>query len=198
MLEIGYDALGRRVRSAASAAGCEPFAARRQIRHVYSGLKVIQDYAVTSEGPRDLAREFVWGGSFTEPVALIDHTDAGALPADTKEVLHYLTGALGSVVALTDAAGPVVERYAYDPYGKTYIIGAGGTKRYKGLYTSNTFAVGHVVSYGSSGFSNLTPVGGVGSNMNGNTLKGGGHLIIGGGLITDRCAKKFKLLDPIE
>jgi len=57
---------------------------------------------------------------------MIDHTDAGDVPAPGEpgggaEVLHYLHDALGSVVALTDAAGAVVERYTYDPYGPTYI-----------------------------------------------------------------------------
>ena len=57
---------------------------------------------------------------------MIDHTDAGDVPAPGEpgggeEVLHYLHDALGSVVALTDAAGAVVEQYTYDPYGPTYI-----------------------------------------------------------------------------
>ena len=49
---------------------------------------------------------------------MIDHTDAGDVPAPGEpgggeEVLHYLHDALGSVVALTDAAGAVVEQYTY-------------------------------------------------------------------------------------
>src|SRR5690606_14933309 len=38
-----------------------------------------------------------------------------------ESVYHYLHDVLGSVVALTNAAGQVVERYTYDPYGKTVI-----------------------------------------------------------------------------
>ncbi len=45
----------------------------------------------------------------------------GDVAAGTPEVLHYLHDVLGSVVALTNASGVVVERYDYDPYGKTYI-----------------------------------------------------------------------------
>ena len=45
----------------------------------------------------------------------------GDVAAGTPEVLHYLHDVLGSVVALTNASGDVVERYDYDPYGKTYI-----------------------------------------------------------------------------
>ncbi len=58
---------------------------------------------------------------YPEPVAMIDHTSDGDVEAGTPEVLHYLHDVLGSVVALTNAAGEVVERYDYDPYGKTYI-----------------------------------------------------------------------------
>lgn len=45
----------------------------------------------------------------------------------SPEVLHYLHGPLGSTAGLADADGAVVERYAYDPYGKTFIYDAGGT-----------------------------------------------------------------------
>ncbi|OWY63308.1 hypothetical protein B7486_53805, partial [cyanobacterium TDX16] len=36
-------------------------------------------------------------------------------------VFHYLHDALGSVIGLVDAAGELVERYTYDPYGKVFI-----------------------------------------------------------------------------
>jgi hypothetical protein len=79
-----------------------------------------------------LAREFIWGADHTEPLALIGQT--GEAPA----VFHYVQDALGSVVALTDAADPnaqpdpippaVVERYEYAPYGRTYIEDAAGVR----------------------------------------------------------------------
>ncbi len=56
---------------------------------------------------------------------------AGDVAAGSEEVLHYVRDALGSVVGLLDAGEPdatpepvparLVERYDYDPYGKTYI-----------------------------------------------------------------------------
>jgi hypothetical protein len=68
---------------------------------------------------------------------MIDYTDLGDLPGSdpvtgdpVPEVLHYVRDALGSVVGLTSlgdrAANPpvpgtLVERYDYDPYGRTYI-----------------------------------------------------------------------------
>jgi hypothetical protein len=71
---------------------------------------------------------FVWADGFPHPVAMVDYTAAGASGAGTAEVFYYLRDALGSVVALADASGTVVERYWYDPYGTTYIYdGAGAT-----------------------------------------------------------------------
>jgi RHS repeat-associated protein len=80
-----------------------------------------------------LAREFVWGPRFPEPIAMIDHTDFGDVPATGTtggggggtgggpEVLHYLHDVLGSTIALTDATMTAVERYTCDPYGRTVI-----------------------------------------------------------------------------
>lgn len=67
---------------------------------------VAEECAVTNSGgtTATLARESVWGRRFPEPVALVHHTEAGAQPARTPEVLHYPRDVLGSVVALMDAA----------------------------------------------------------------------------------------------
>lgn len=78
-------------------------------RHIYSGIETIEEYILCSS-PEDpnwaLAREFVWGGSFPEPVALIDHTALGDKVAGVEEVLHYVRDELGNVVGLTDAGDP--------------------------------------------------------------------------------------------
>jgi hypothetical protein len=79
-----------------------------------------------------LAREFVWGDSnrFPEPIAMVDYTGGTGVPAGepcstgnppTGCVYHYLHDVLGSVVGLTNSSGALVERYTYDPYGKTLI-----------------------------------------------------------------------------
>ncbi len=105
-------------------------------RHVYAGIETLEEHVccdVSAPGGQcaapsgfALAREFVWGDRFPEPLAMIDHTDAGDIPATGQpgggpEVLHYLHDTLGSVVALADASGQVVERYTYEPYGETII-----------------------------------------------------------------------------
>ena len=40
---------------------------------------------------------------------------------------YYLFDGLGSVVALTDATGKLVNRYAYDPYGNPIASGTSGS-----------------------------------------------------------------------
>ena len=47
--------------------------------------------------------------------------DGGEALPENEAVFHYLHDILGSVVALTDSAGRVVERYTYDPYGEPAI-----------------------------------------------------------------------------
>jgi RHS repeat-associated protein len=107
-------------------------------RHVYAGLEPIEEYVLhdpDGEGGETctwtLAREFIWGARFPEPLVMVDWTAAGDVAAGSEEVLHYIGDALGSVVGLLDAGEPdatpepvpakLVERYDYDPYGKTYI-----------------------------------------------------------------------------
>jgi RHS repeat-associated protein len=126
--EIVYDAIGRRVESieywdaAANAALSTP----RHTRHIFDGLQTIQEHVCDTSSTCSgwqKAREFIWGDSarFPEPIAMIDNTDAGIETQGTPEPFYYLHDALGSVIGLTDEAGTLVERYTYDPYGKTFI-----------------------------------------------------------------------------
>ena len=147
-LELPCAALGRRVETIAYMSAnkgydrlcvADPNASPAGMvvtRHVYAALEPLERCVccdVSAPGGQcadpsgfGLAREFVWGEQFPEPLAMIDHTDAGDMPATGQpgggpEVLHFLHDTLGSVVALTDSTGAVVERYMYDPYGKTII-----------------------------------------------------------------------------
>jgi RHS repeat-associated protein len=115
-----YDALGRRVETVTSST----------TRHVYgSGAETLVEYGV-SGGTETVLREFVWGtGGFPDPVVMFDLTAAGSEPAGTPEPLYYLKDALGSVGALTNASGAVVERYRYSPYGETTIAAPDYTSR---------------------------------------------------------------------
>ncbi len=138
-MTIGHDALGRRVETVEywNAASNSAMSTPRHIRHVFDGLQTIEEHVCDSgvtEGECDspgwsLARAFVWGdsGRFPEPVAMIDYTGLGLEEAGEAEVFHYLHDALGSVIGLTDADGELVERYTYDPYGRTYIENPSGS-----------------------------------------------------------------------
>ncbi len=145
LLEKRYDAVGRRVESIDHQDAHELCGVGQstRTRHLYVGPETIEEYTLCDDGTggidTTLAREFIWGTSFPEPVALIDHTDAGVSPVGTPEVLHYVHDILGSVIALTDAAGAAVENYTYEAYGQTHITDATGTGLTESAY-ANPFA----------------------------------------------------------
>lgn len=127
LAEYAYDALGRRVETVGYVdpqTGTALTNARRT-RHVFNGLETIQDYdcGTGSTCNATLLREFVWGESnrFPEPIAMVDYTGANGVSGTGPWTYHFLRDVLGSIVGLTDATGNLVERYTYDPYGKTFV-----------------------------------------------------------------------------
>ncbi|HPD32399.1 MAG TPA: RHS repeat-associated core domain-containing protein [Phycisphaerae bacterium] len=132
LLEIGYDAVGRRVESKEylDAQTQQMLTTARVTHHVVVGAMVIEEYDITDNGSggttATMLREFVWGAEYPMPVAMVDWTTAGEIGQGQAEALHYLRDVLYSVVAMTNASGNVVERYRYDPYGMTHIYNAGG------------------------------------------------------------------------
>ena len=130
-----YDAVGRRVESKEylDAETEQVLNPPRVTHHIVFGPMTIEEYTITAGPTATLAREFVWGTEFPMPIAMIDRTGS------QQVVLHYLRDVLGSVVALTDAGGNVVERYRYDPYGTTHAFDAGGTLLPSSAY-GNPFA----------------------------------------------------------
>ncbi|TWT45052.1 RHS Repeat protein [Phycisphaerae bacterium RAS1] len=149
LLEIEYDALGRRVSTHDHTGASDPCGwgsigvSPVKLRHVFAGIETLEEYVCCGAAYPDcesedwtLAREFLWGERFPEPLAMIDYTDAGDVPAvgssgGGAETLHFVHDALGSVIGLLDAGDPdatptpippkMVERYEYDPYGRTYV-----------------------------------------------------------------------------
>jgi len=126
-----HDALGCRVRTT------DPSGVTR---HVYgSGAEVLAEYAVggTTE---TILHEFVWGESFPDPLVLVDYTGAGGGTFGAPQRFYLLKDVQGSVGALADSTGQVVERYTHTPYGRTAITAADGTTpRTESLY-GNPFA----------------------------------------------------------
>ena len=121
--EYFYDTLSRRV---ATIEYEDPqigtLGTPRRTQHVYCAIEPLEDflYDVSTCG-WTLAREFIWGTDFPDPIAIVDHTDLGDLSAGEVETLQYMPDMLGNVVSLTDSAGVPVERSLYDPFGKTIV-----------------------------------------------------------------------------
>jgi len=92
-----YDFAGRRVKKQAGGV---------TTKYCYDGDQVIAEY----EGST-LKRKFVYGPGIDEPISMIDVSD------NNKKYYYHFDG-LGSVVALSDENGNVIERYSYDVYGK--------------------------------------------------------------------------------
>ncbi|MEW6251742.1 MAG: hypothetical protein AB1716_13945 [Planctomycetota bacterium] len=95
VLELRYDALGRRVQTIdhrETRTPCGTAVSPLITRHVYGMLDTVAEY-IDCDGPTGstwtLAREFVYGASFTEPVSLIDYTALGDnAEVGEPEVLH--------------------------------------------------------------------------------------------------------------
>jgi len=113
---FAYDALGRRVERS-TAIGSTTV----KTTEVESGYEVISEY----KGAQ-LDREYVWGNGTDELVQVKRDSDAdGTL----DQTLYPLQDTQASITALTDVSGGPVERYAYEAYGKTSILGPDASPR---------------------------------------------------------------------
>ena len=77
----------------------------------------------TRRGSATIQRKYVYSTYIDERCVMIDRTAKGALPAGTEELFYYHRNNLYSTAAMTDAAGLVQERYAYDAYGNILLFG---------------------------------------------------------------------------
>lgn len=93
-----YDFAGRRI--AKTAGGVTT-------TYLYDGDSVIAEYQGTT-----CVRKYIFGPGIDEPIAMI----AGA------NTYYYYFDGLGSVVALSDDSGNIVEKYEYDVFGKPTIL----------------------------------------------------------------------------
>jgi RHS repeat-associated protein len=102
-----YDALGRRI--------SKNLNGWTHTRYVYDGDRLIQERDGTDgSSPGQVVLSYVYGVGSDEVLTrrrLSDSTD-----------LFYHSNALGSVAAVTDGSGAVVERYKYDAYGQVTFL----------------------------------------------------------------------------
>ena len=105
----GYDALGRRV-----------FVGQGAVTnyHVYDGVHVVAD--VTPAGA--LVRSYTYGPGIDNILSITDHTSASPI------TYYYLTDHLGSVHAIADVNGTIVERYEYDAWGNVRVFDGTGAE----------------------------------------------------------------------
>jgi RHS repeat-associated protein len=71
--------------------------------YAYDGDQVIAEYQGDT-----LVRKFIYGSGIDEPICMII----------SEGIYYYHFDGLGSVIALSDEAGDIAERYSYDVYGE--------------------------------------------------------------------------------
>ncbi len=96
-----YDYLGRRVSKTQYAIPDTQY-------YAYGGDQVIAEY----DGNDTLLRKFIYGPGIDEPICMID------VDGETETKYYYHFDGLGSVVALSDVNGVIVEEYSYDVFGE--------------------------------------------------------------------------------
>jgi len=104
-----YDYRGRRVRKVVYGSP------EVTTKYCYDGDQVIAEY----EGST-LKRKFIYGPGIDEPVCMIDVADSNAY--------YYHYDGLGSVSALSDEDGNIIEKYRYDVFGAPRIYDADDVK----------------------------------------------------------------------
>ncbi len=104
MASYAYDYLGRRISRTIYGSP------NVTIRYAYDGDRIIAEY----DGSGTLRRKFVYGPGLDEPICLIDVANGNA-------AYYYHLDGLGSVVALSNVNKVLVERYAYDVFGRPTI-----------------------------------------------------------------------------
>src|SRR5204863_7044580 len=100
-----YDVLGRKV--ARTEAGLTT-------AFVHSGPEVVAEY---DNGDRRV--NYILGSAIDRPVAYFD----------SETISWYSANHLGTIAAVTDGSGHVVERYRYDAYGGRTVLSPTGTVR---------------------------------------------------------------------
>jgi RHS repeat-associated protein len=112
-VEMRYDVLGRRTQKSVTIGG------QTKIENYYhSGHQVIE----VRDGNDQVLRQYIYGNGIDEVIRM------DKFEGDTVTAYYYHTDASGSVTAITDANGQLVERVSYDIYGMPTFWDASGNK----------------------------------------------------------------------
>jgi RHS repeat-associated protein len=121
-VEMKYDVLGRRTQKSVT------IGSQTKIENYYhSGHQVIE----VRDGNDQLLRQFIYGNGIDEIIRM------DKFEGDTFTSYYYHTDANGSVTAITDANGQLVERVTYDIYGMPTFWDATGNKISKSSIGNN-------------------------------------------------------------
>lgn len=115
-VSFGYDPLGRRVSKVSTGALIT------STSYLLDGDRELAEYDGTGA---TLLRRYVYGPGIDEPVVRIDVSGSSSTPYYTHQ------DGLGSVVAMTDATGAVVDKYSYGIYGESNSL-SGNPYRFTG------------------------------------------------------------------
>ena len=113
-----YDALGRRIQKVVTNSG----SLDGTTDYYYDGSQDIEEH----NGSGKLTQQYVYGGGPNQVLVMDRNLTGGptaTAPGDQR--LFYYQNALGSVMALTDAAARILEAYQYDAYGRQTIFSPG-------------------------------------------------------------------------
>ncbi|MBI4342102.1 MAG: hypothetical protein HY599_01900, partial [Candidatus Omnitrophica bacterium] len=108
-----YDGLGRRI---------EKDVDGLLTRYVYDNEDILLEY----DGTNTLVARWLHGPGIDEPLVLERDLDHSGTFEATERFTYHADG-LGSIVALTDSTGSVIERYRYDSFGQPTILAPDGT-----------------------------------------------------------------------
>jgi RHS repeat-associated protein len=121
-VEMKYDVLGRRIQKAVT------IGSQTKIENYYhSGHQVIE----VRDGNDQLLRQYIYGNGIDEIIRM-DKYEGGTVTS-----YYYHTDASGSVTAITDTDGNLVERVTYDIYGMPTFWDADGNEISKSSIGNN-------------------------------------------------------------
>lgn len=112
--EYEYDGLGRRISKSFTILD-----SLFTLHYIYDGEDILMEY----DGANQLTTYYTHGPGIDEPLAVAKDLDLNdTFSADER--FFYHTDALGSVTAITDSTGSLVESYQYDSFGNPTIFDA--------------------------------------------------------------------------
>ncbi len=114
-----YDPLGRRLSKTVGST---------TTRFLYDGDQLIAE----TDPSGTITAKYVYGAGIDEPLTMVRGSTTS----------YYHADGLGSVTALTDTTGAVVERYTYDVYGQPRITNASGTVLTQSAYGNRSLFTG--------------------------------------------------------